>query len=97
MVQAVSLVLEGAEGIPPSAVDEAGQRTVTGFCVRAADEPGRIRVYWLGPRGSGTAREEGERLAACAEALRRAGWDSLLYRGPRGLRFLEVEPVRPSG
>ncbi|MFD8985154.1 hypothetical protein [Streptomyces sp. NPDC059564] len=55
---------------------------------------GRVEVTWQGPPGGGAAREEQERLTACAAELERHGWECLLYRGPRGRRFLEVEPPR---
>ncbi|MFD7259799.1 hypothetical protein [Streptomyces sp. NPDC059874] len=91
--RAVALVLEAA-GIPPSALDEEGRRTRTGYRVSAGAEPGRAEVAWLGPPGAGVAEEEAARLADCAAALERAGWVCLLYRGPRRRRFLEVEPPR---
>ncbi|MFG2617496.1 hypothetical protein ACGFXC_07700 [Streptomyces sp. NPDC048507] len=92
--RAVALVLEAA-GFPPSAVDARGMRCRTGYRV-AAPEPGtgRVEVSWQGPPGSGAAREERERLTACAAELERHGWECLLYRGPRGRRFLEVEAPR---
>jgi hypothetical protein len=95
MVRAVALTLEAA-GLPPSALDAEGARVVTGY--RVLDAPGReggaVRVEWAGPPGSGAAHEEQARLTECARALEAAGgWDALLYRGPRGRRFLEVEPL----
>ncbi|MET9603671.1 hypothetical protein ABZZ17_01250 [Streptomyces sp. NPDC006512] len=54
----------------------------------------RVTVTWTGPPGSGAAGEEQDRLTACAAELERHGWECLLYRGPRGRRFLEVEPPR---
>ncbi|MFF0445879.1 hypothetical protein ACFYT4_05585 [Streptomyces sp. NPDC004609] len=93
MVQAIALTLEAA-GVPPSAVDGEGVPVVTGYRVRAADRAGAVRVDWLGPAGSGAVRESEARLAECADALTAAGgWEPLLYRGPKGRRFLEVEPV----
>lgn len=93
--RAVALALEAA-GLPPSAVDGEGRPTRTGYRVSAGPEPAarRAEVAWLGPPGSGAAREEQERLAACAAALEALGWVCLLYRGPRRRRFLEVEPPR---
>ncbi|MEO3972450.1 hypothetical protein [Streptomyces sp. CAU 1734] len=91
MVRAVALALEAA-GLPPSALDPAGARAATGYRVRDADRPGAVVVEWLGPAGSGAAHEEEDRLRACARALTEAGWEALLYRGPRRRRFLEVEP-----
>ncbi|MFD5624162.1 hypothetical protein [Streptomyces yangpuensis] len=90
--RAVALVLEAA-GITPSAVDEEGRRTRTGYRVAAAGA-GRVEVTWVGPPGGGAAGEEQERLTACAAALEELGWVCLLYRGPRGRRFLEVEAPR---
>ncbi|MEV8532504.1 hypothetical protein [Streptomyces sp. NPDC051211] len=91
-LRAVSLALEAA-GLPPSAVDPAtGDRIVTGYRTTAGDGPDRVRVTWAGPPGSRAAEEEADRLAACAEVLEGAGWQTLLYRGPRRRRFLEVEP-----
>lgn len=90
MVRAVALALEAA-GIPPSAVDTAGQRTATGYRVGSADQPGVVRVEWLGPAGSGAAQEEPEALRRCADALRPLGWEALEYRGARRHRHLEVE------
>ncbi|MFI1394175.1 hypothetical protein [Streptomyces sp. NPDC020681] len=92
MVRAVALALEAA-GVPPSAVEASGTRTVTGFRVRLSESPGMVRVDWLGPTGSGAAQEEERRLSECASALETAGWEALLYRGPRKRRFLEVEPL----
>ncbi|MFF4318954.1 hypothetical protein [Streptomyces sp. NPDC001568] len=103
--RAVALVLEAA-GFPPSAVDAEGRRSRTGY--RVADgpvgsgagaggptsAPTTVTVTWPGPPGSGAAEEERERLTACAAELERHGWECLLYRGPRGRRFLEVEPPR---
>ncbi|WP_411078116.1 hypothetical protein [Streptomyces sp. cmx-10-25] len=91
-VRAVALVLE-AGGITPSSVDAAGARTSTGYRVRAGERPGTAVVEWPGPPGAGAAREETEALDACAPVLARLGWDALLYKGPRGRRFLEVEPM----
>ncbi|MGI5401794.1 hypothetical protein ACQEVG_20580 [Streptomyces sp. CA-135486] len=93
MVRAVALALEAA-GLPPSAVDASGARTATGYRVRASDTPRMVCVDWLGPAGSGAAQEEETRLRQCASALGAVGWEALLYRGPRGRRFLEVEPGR---
>ncbi|MFI5618690.1 hypothetical protein [Streptomyces sp. NPDC051567] len=92
-VRAVALVLEAA-GIAPSAVDGEGRRVRTGYRVAAGAEPGRTEVTWPGPPGGGAAGEERERLTACSEVLARLGWECLLYRGPRGRRFLETEPPR---
>ncbi|MEU9718319.1 hypothetical protein [Streptomyces sp. NPDC047976] len=91
MPRAVALVLEAA-GFPPSAVDAGGRRTRTGYRVAAA--PDGVQVTWSGPPGGGAAGEEEERLKACAAELERHGWECLLYRGPRGRRFLEVERRR---
>ncbi|MFD0358925.1 hypothetical protein ACFVHW_35115 [Streptomyces sp. NPDC127110] len=91
MPRAVALVLEAA-GFPPSAVDPAGRRTRTGYRVTAAADG--VRVTWSGPPGGAAAAEEQDRLKACAAELERHGWECLLYRGPRGRRFLEVEPRR---
>ncbi len=94
MPRAVALALEAA-GLPPSAVDEEGRRTRTGYRVAPAAGPdGRVEVTWLGPPGGGAAQEEQDRLAACAAALESLGWVCLLYRGPRRRRYLEVEPPR---
>jgi hypothetical protein len=95
MVRAVALTLEAA-GLPPSAATADGTRTATGY--RVGESPDRagaaVRVEWLGPAGSGAAHEEETRLKECGRALESAGgWEALLYRGPRGRRFLEVEPV----
>ncbi|AZM87707.1 MULTISPECIES: hypothetical protein [Streptomyces] len=88
MPRAVALVLEAA-GFPPSAVDPAGRRTRTGYRVAGAAD--RVEVTWAGPPGGGAAAQEQDRLKACAAELERHGWECLLYRGPRGRRFLEVE------
>ncbi|MFJ3878990.1 hypothetical protein ACIPW5_16160 [Streptomyces sp. NPDC090077] len=85
--RAVALVLEAA-GFPPSAVDAGGRRTRTGYRVAAGAEG--AEVTWTGAPGGGAAGEEQERLKACAAELERHGWECLLYRGPRGRRFLEV-------
>ncbi|PRH76780.1 hypothetical protein C6N75_23765 [Streptomyces solincola] len=95
-VRAVALALE-AGGVAPSAVDAEGRRVRAGYLVGAGERPGTVRVTWPGPPGSGAAQEEERALAECAALLDRLGWDALLYRGPRGRRFLEVEPVRPAG
>ncbi|MEU2246735.1 hypothetical protein [Streptomyces sp. NPDC019224] len=99
-VRAVALVLEAA-GLPASAVGPSGGRTQKGYRVAAGSSPGTVRVEWLGPPGSGAAYEEEDELSRCAAALRESGWPVLLYRGPRGRRFLEVEPPtgarRPDG
>ncbi|MEU9036104.1 hypothetical protein AB0D45_14550 [Streptomyces sp. NPDC048352] len=92
MPRAVALVLEAA-GFPPSAVDGSGRRVRTGY--RVAPGADRVEVTWTGPPGGGAARVEEERLKACAAELERHGWECLLYRGPRGRRFLEVEPPGP--
>ncbi|MFJ6104482.1 hypothetical protein ACIQHY_26175 [Streptomyces sp. NPDC092359] len=91
-VRAVALALESG-GIVPSSVDASGERTGTGYRVRAADRPEAAVVEWLGPPGEGAARSEAEALGACVPVLARLGWEALLYRGPRGRRFLEVEPT----
>ncbi|MEU1075623.1 MULTISPECIES: hypothetical protein [unclassified Streptomyces] len=88
--RAISLTLEAA-GIPPSAVDGTGRRTATGYRVCPAEQPGAVRVEWLGPPGSGAAQEEAEALRRCADALRACGWEALEYRGARRHRYLEVE------
>ncbi|WP_405940184.1 hypothetical protein OG338_29040 [Streptomyces sp. NBC_00726] len=93
-VRAVALALEAA-GLPASAVGPSGERTGKGYRVTAGASPGTVRVEWLGPAGSGAAYEEAGELPRCADALRELGWTALLYRGPRGRRFLEVEP--PAG
>ncbi|MGR8007096.1 hypothetical protein [Streptomyces hypolithicus] len=90
-VRAVALTLEAA-GSAPSATDATGARTTTGYRVGPGERPGTARVEWLGPPGSGAAQQEQDALAGCAAALERAGWTTLLYRGPRKRRFLEVEP-----
>ncbi|GAA3387977.1 hypothetical protein [Streptomyces roseoviridis] len=95
-VRAVALALEAA-GQPPSAVDASGARVATGYRVTPGERPGTAVVEWLGPPGSGAARQEEAALTACAAALGRLGWDALLYRGPRRHRFLEVEPAGPPG
>ncbi|MER6477891.1 hypothetical protein [Streptomyces filamentosus] len=91
-VRAVALALEAA-GLAPSAVGADGERTAAGYRVRAGERPATVVVEWLGPPGSGAAREEPGALTACADALGRLGWEALLYKGPRGRRFLEVEPA----
>ncbi|MFF1510858.1 hypothetical protein [Streptomyces sp. NPDC058326] len=91
-VRAVALALESG-GLVPSSVDASGVRVATGYRVRAGDRPGTAVVEWLGPAGSGAAQEEAEALGACVPALARLGWEALLYKGPRGRRFLEVEPL----
>ncbi|MEU1663092.1 hypothetical protein ABZ547_05680 [Streptomyces sparsogenes] len=101
-VRAVALALEAA-GIPPSATDPEGRRIATGYCVRAAeqagvvraDPAGVVRVEWLGPPGSGAAYAAHDELQGCVAVLRRLGWEALEYRGPRGRRYLEVEPACP--
>ncbi|MFI1938744.1 hypothetical protein ACH44C_16425 [Streptomyces purpureus] len=93
-VRAVALALEAA-GISPSAVDTDGRRVATGYKVRAGDRPGTAVVEWLGPPGSGAQGAEERELTGCARALAELGWEALLYRGPRGRRFLEVEPAGP--
>ncbi|MCX0247709.1 hypothetical protein [Streptomyces drozdowiczii] len=97
-VRAVALALEAA-GLPPSAVGPSGERTGKGYRVTEGAAPGTVRVEWLGPAGSGAAYEEESELPRCVGALRELGWTALLYRGPRGRRFLEVEPPagRPDG
>ncbi|MFF2065461.1 hypothetical protein ACFVWZ_27265 [Streptomyces sp. NPDC058200] len=91
-VRAVALALE-ASGLAPSATDDAGQRTATGFRVRPGERAGAVHVEWLGPHGSGAAQDEERALTGCAAALEHLGWEALLYRGPRRRRFLEVEPA----
>ncbi|MES4901988.1 MULTISPECIES: hypothetical protein [unclassified Streptomyces] len=93
-VRAVALALEAA-GVPPSATDAKGRRVATGYCVSATDQPGIVRVEWLGPPGSGAAYAAQDELRGCVAALRRLGWEALEYRGPRGRRYLEVEPASP--
>ncbi|MFJ8297198.1 hypothetical protein ACIQ9R_15155 [Streptomyces sp. NPDC094447] len=91
-VRAVALALESGF-LSPSAVDGAGLRTATGYRVRPADRPGAVVVEWLGPAGSGAALEEATALGGCVPVLERLGWEALLYKGPRGRRYLEVEPL----
>uniref|UniRef100_UPI0018D03696 hypothetical protein n=1 Tax=Streptomyces clavuligerus TaxID=1901 RepID=UPI0018D03696 len=90
MVWAVALALEAA-GVPASAVDADGERTETGYRVRASDRPGAVRVEWTGPPGEGARLSADERLRECARVLAEAGWEALLYRGAGGRRLLEVE------
>ncbi|MEU1815018.1 hypothetical protein ABZ543_07455 [Streptomyces roseifaciens] len=91
-VRAVALVLEAA-GIPPSALDADGQRSATGYRVRPGEQPGSVRVEWLGPPGSGAAAQQHEALQRCARVLEGLGWPALEYRGARRQRWLEAEPV----
>ncbi|MFJ4923864.1 hypothetical protein [Streptomyces sp. NPDC088725] len=91
-VRAVALALEAA-GMAPSALDGAGRRTATGFRVQAGEQPGAVRVEWVGPPGGGAAQDEERALTACAAVLERLGWEALLYRGPRRRRFLEAGPA----
>ncbi|MFB6841827.1 hypothetical protein [Streptomyces sp. NPDC056361] len=91
-VRAVALALESG-GLAPSSVDGSGGRAGTGYRVTAGERPGTAVVEWLGPPGSGAAQEEAAALGACVPALARLGWEALFYRGPRGRRFLEVEPM----
>ncbi|WP_329285269.1 hypothetical protein [Streptomyces sp. NBC_00691] len=91
-VRAVALALESG-GLAPSSLDASGARITTGYRVRPGDRPGTAVVEWLGPTGSGAAQEEVGTLGACLSALTRLGWEALLYKGPRGRRFLEVEPM----
>ncbi|QES51648.1 hypothetical protein DEJ50_31145 [Streptomyces venezuelae] len=91
-LRAVAVALEAA-GLPPSAVDPVtGARLATGYVATPGDGPGLVRVTWSGPAGSRAAEQEERQLAACAEVLEHLGWHTLLYRGPRRRRFLEVEP-----
>ncbi|MFJ8870883.1 hypothetical protein ACIRD6_34685 [Streptomyces sp. NPDC102473] len=96
-LRAVALALEAA-GTAASAVGPSGERTATGYRVCEGAAPGSVRVEWTGPPGSGAAHSEEEALAGCSAVLRRLGWTTLLYRGPRRRRFLEVEgpPGPPS-
>ncbi|MEE1943125.1 hypothetical protein V1L54_27605 [Streptomyces sp. TRM 70361] len=94
MVRAVSLALEAA-GMPPSAVDGDGRRVRAGYRVAVSGEPGTVRVEWCGPVASGARQEAGPRLERCASLLAARGWEALLYRGPRGTRFLLVSPLGP--
>ncbi|MFD8011113.1 hypothetical protein [Streptomyces sp. NPDC058955] len=91
-VRAVALALE-AGGLAPSAVDAGGARVATGYRVRAGERPATAVVEWLGPPGAGAAGQETEALTACARVLADLGWEALLYKGPRGRRFLETEPA----
>ncbi|MFE0421569.1 hypothetical protein [Streptomyces sp. NPDC058953] len=92
-VRAVALTLEAA-GLPPSSVTATGERAATGYRVAPGPRPGTARVEWLGPPGGGARNEAGVRLRACVAALESAGgWDALLYRGERGHRYIEVEPL----
>ncbi|MGW4704320.1 hypothetical protein [Streptomyces sp. NPDC004285] len=93
-VRAVALALESG-GVTPSSVDPSGARLSTGYRVTAGERPGTAVVEWLGAPGAGAAQEEAAALGACVPVLARLGWDALLYKGPRGRRFLEVEPVEP--
>jgi hypothetical protein len=93
-VRAVALALESG-GVTPSSVDASGTRLSTGYRVTAGERPGTAVVEWLGPPGAGAAQEEAAALGDCVPALARLGWEALLYKGPRGRRFLEVEPVSP--
>ncbi|QGV77452.1 hypothetical protein [Streptomyces ficellus] len=95
-VRAVALALEAA-GTAPSAVDAEGRRVATGYRVGPEEEPGTVRVEWLGPPGGGAAHEEEDALGRCARVLDRLGWEALLYRGPRRRRFLQVEPLPAPG
>lgn len=91
-VRAVALALESG-GLASSSVDASGARVATGYRVGAGDRRGTAVVEWLGPAGAGAAQEETAALGACVPALARLGWEALLYKGPRGRRFLEVEPM----
>lgn len=92
LLRAVSLLLE-AEGLPPSAVNQAGERVRTGYCAEWGDQPGQVRVRWLGSPGSGARYQEQDELRTCAQALRAWGFLALEVRGPGGRRHLEVEAV----
>ncbi|MGW1977317.1 hypothetical protein [Streptomyces sp. NPDC001889] len=80
MVWAVGLALE-AGGVAPAAGG-------VGYRVRGEGEGGLVVVEWVGV-------EEEVGLRECVRVLREAGWEALLYRGPRRKRFLEVEPPTP--
>ncbi|MER5886447.1 hypothetical protein ABT160_21705 [Streptomyces sp. NPDC001941] len=88
-VRAVALALEAA-GVAASAVDAAGERTAVGYRVAAEEGGAGVRVEWTGPRGGGAAQDEERALGECARILVELGWDALVYRGPRGRRFVEV-------
>lgn len=90
MVRAIALALEAAR-VPPSAVDEHGERTATGYLVTATEHPRVVRVEWPGPRGSGAGHEAESALRGCARVLGGLGWVVLEYRGKGGRRYLEVE------
>ncbi|MFI0817919.1 hypothetical protein ACH4TX_15655 [Streptomyces sp. NPDC021098] len=91
-VRAVAISLEAA-GIPPSTVDADGHRLATGYRCGQTEQPGVVRVEWLGPTGSGAAYAAAEALGNCARVLRGLGWEALEYRGRGRHRYLEVEPL----
>jgi hypothetical protein len=88
-LRAVALTLEAA-GISFCAVDVDDAVAQSGVQVQS-EESGRVRVTWRYRRGCRPVDAGEADLGAAAEALRRAGWDALLYRAGRK-RFLLVEP-----
>lgn len=93
LLRVVSLLLE-AEGIIPSAVDEARAVTRSGYRT-SRDQAGHVLVEWMGPRGSGARFQAREQLSRCAAALCKWGFEALEVRGPGNRWYLEVEPPRP--
>lgn len=93
LLRTVSLLLE-AEGLPPSAIDPAGEPARTGYRTSDGDQAGQIQVRWVGPRGSGARYQEQEQLQRCQAVLRSWGFDAVEVRGPGGRRYLEVAAGR---
>ncbi|GGW08377.1 hypothetical protein [Streptomyces nigrescens] len=90
LLRTVSLLLE-AEGLPPSAVDRAGEAARTGYRTSEGGQAGQVQVRWVGPRGSGARYQEQEQLQRCQAVLRSWGFETVEVRGPGGRRYLEVE------
>ncbi|WP_042390275.1 hypothetical protein [Streptacidiphilus melanogenes] len=89
-VRAVALALEAA-GVPLCAFD--GDVVVMSGAVVEAEAHTGTGVTWRYQRGQRAADAGEADLGTAADALRRAGWDALLYRAGRS-RYLLVEPGR---
>ncbi|MEY9967044.1 hypothetical protein ABIA33_005109 [Streptacidiphilus sp. MAP12-16] len=93
LLQAVGLALEAAD-TSFCALDEHGAVDHTGVQL-TLDTPALVRGVWRHRRGERPIDAGDEALGRCAEILRQAGWDALLYRAGR-TRYILVQPRRDS-
>ncbi|MDT0381506.1 hypothetical protein RM572_22355 [Streptomyces sp. DSM 42041] len=91
-VHAVALTLEAA-GLPPTALDDTGRCTSSGYRVTARHaDPGTVRVAWHTADDDPDRRQGHDGLGDCAHVLSTHGWDADRYTDIRRRPYLLVTP-----